>query len=131
MSALLLLDTHVVHWWSAEPERLSRAASEAVQAADELAVADITWYELAWLAEHERIELAVPVLSWLQQLAGQVRTFGITPAVAATAAALPSSFPGDPADRLIYATAVQHGCRLVTKDGRLRAHRHPRPIALW
>jgi len=128
---LLLLDTHVLHWWSAEPERLSPVATQALEAAGELAVCDITWYELAWLAEHERIDLAVPVLTWLQQLAGQVRTLGVTPAVAATAAALPSSFPGDPADRLIYATAVQHGCRLVTKDGRLRAHRHPRRITLW
>ena len=131
MTDLLLLDTHVLHWWSAEPERLSPVATQALEAAGELAVCDITWYELAWLAEHERIDLAVPVLTWLQQLAGQVRTLGVTPAVAATAAALPSSFPGDPADRLIYATAVQHGCRLVTKDGRLRAHRHPRRITLW
>ncbi len=131
MTDLLLLDTHVLHWWSAEPERLSRVATQAVEAAGELAVCNVSWYELAWLAEHERIDLAVPVLTWLQQLAGQVRTLGVTPAVAATAAALPSSFPGDPADRLIYATAVQHGCRLVTKDGRLRAHRHPRRITLW
>lgn len=131
MSTLLLLDTHVLHWWSAEPERLSPAAARAVEGAPELAVCGVTWYELAWLAERERIELAVPVLSWLQQLAGQVRTLGVTPAVAATAAALPSSFPGDPADRLIYATAIQHGCRLVTKDGRLRAHRHPRTVTIW
>jgi PIN domain nuclease of toxin-antitoxin system len=37
----------------------------------------------------------------------------------------------DPADRLIYATAIEHGVRLVTKDRRLRAHRHPQPLALW
>lgn len=131
MTALVLLDTHALHWWSAEPDRLSRAAAQAVEEAEELAVSGISWYELAWLAEHERIELAVPVLSWLQSLSGQVRTLGITPAVAAAAAALPSSFPGDPADRLIYATAVEHGCRLITKDGRLRAHRHPRRVTLW
>lgn len=131
MSPLLLLDTHVLHWWSAEPDRLSAAAQDAVRTATELAVCDITWYELAWLAENERIALAVPVLTWLQQLGGHVRTLGVTPAVAATAAALPSSFPGDPADRLIYATAVQHGCRLVTKDRRLRDHRHPRNVTLW
>lgn len=127
----VLLDSHVVHWWSAEPERLSQAATRAVEQADELAVAAITWFELAWLAEHERIQVAVPVRSWLQQLAEHVRTVGVTPAVAATAVSLPSSFPGDPADRLIYATAVEHGWRLVTKDRRLRSHRHPRPVAVW
>ncbi|BBY07999.1 type II toxin-antitoxin system VapC family toxin [Mycobacterium noviomagense] len=127
----ILLDSHVVHWWSAEPRRLSQAASGAIEQANELAVAAITWFELAWLAEHERIQLTIPVTSWLQQLADHVRTVGITPAVAATAVALPSSFPGDPADRLIYATAIEHGWRLVTKDRRLRSHRHPRQVTVW
>jgi PIN domain nuclease of toxin-antitoxin system len=85
----VLLDSHVLHWWSAEPERLRTTATEAVSSAEELAVASITWFELAWLAEH------------------------------------------DPADRLIHATAVEHGWQLVTKDGRLRKHRDPRPLAVW
>lgn len=127
----VLLDTHVIHWWSVEPRRLSQAASRAIEQADELAVAAITWYELAWLAEHERVQPAIPILAWLAQLAEHVRTVGITPSVAAGAVSLPSSFPGDPADRLIYATAVEHGWRLVTKDRRLRNHRHPRPVTVW
>lgn len=127
----VLLDSHVLHWWSAEPARLSRSATKKVGTADELAVASITWFELAWLADHERIVVAVPVRSWLEQLAAEVRTVGTTPAVAATAVALPESFPGDPADRLIYATAIEHGWELVTKDRRLRTHRHPRSVTVW
>lgn len=127
----VLLDSHVLHWWSAEADRLSDTAAHALEAADELAVASISWFELAWLADHERIVLTIPVRSWLEQLATQVRTVGITPAVASTAVALPSSFPGDPADRIIYATAVEHGWPLVTKDRRLRRHRHPRPVTIW
>ena len=121
----------MVHWWSAEPERISRTATKALTEADELAIAAISWFELAWLAEHERIVVAIPLRSWLDQLAARVRTLPLTPAIAATAVSLPSSFPGDPTDRLIYATAIEHGLRLVTKDSRLRAHRHPRPLALW
>jgi PIN domain nuclease of toxin-antitoxin system len=121
----------VLHWWSAEPDRLSPAASRALNEADELAVSSITWFELAWLAAHERIALAIPVAAWLEGLSAQVRTIGTTPAVAVTAVALPSSFPGDPADRLIYATAVEHGWSLVTKDSRLRDHPFPRPITIW
>jgi PIN domain nuclease of toxin-antitoxin system len=127
----VLLDTHVVQWWSAEPERLSRAATEALAEADQLAVSAISWFELAWLAAHERIIVTIPVRSWLEQLADGLRTLGVTPAIAATAVSLPSSFPGDPADRLVYATAVEHGCLLVTKDHRLRRHRHPRPVTVW
>jgi PIN domain nuclease of toxin-antitoxin system len=127
----LLLDTHVVHWWSAEPDRISRAAAEALEDADGLAVAAISWFELAWLAKHERIVVSIPIRTWLEQLAGHVRTIGVTPAIAETAVSLPSSFPADPADRLIFATAVEYGLRLVTKDRELRSHRHPRPVALW
>jgi PIN domain nuclease of toxin-antitoxin system len=127
----VLLDTHVVQWWSAEPARLSRAATRSIEGADEIAVASITWFELAWLAHHERIAVSIPVRSWLEQLAAQVRTVGTTPAIAAAAVALPSTFPGDPADRLIYATAVEYGWGLVTKDRRLRGHAHPGAVTVW
>jgi PIN domain nuclease of toxin-antitoxin system len=127
----VLLDSHVVHWWSAEPERLSRSATAAIDGASEIAVASISWFELAWLARNERIRVVVPVRSWLEQISAHVRTIGTTTAIADTAVSMPSSFPGDPADRLIYATAVEHGWRLVTKDERMLRHRHPTPVALW
>ena len=110
---------------------MSKAAARAIEEADGLAVAAITWFELGWLAEHGRITVAIPVRSWLERLAALVTTVPITPAIAATAAALPAGFPGDPADRLIYATAIEQGWRLVTKDERLRAHPHPRPLTVW
>lgn len=130
MSAVLL-DTHVVHWWSADPQRVSGRASAVLDQAEELAVAAISWFELAWLAKHERIVVNIPIRSWLLGLAAQVRTLGVTPPIADTAVALPSSFPGDPADRLIFATAIEHGLRLVTKDRAIRDHARPRSAAIW
>jgi PIN domain nuclease of toxin-antitoxin system len=127
----LILDTHVVHWWSSEPDRLSEPASRAISQADELAVSAITWFELAWLANHGRIAISIPLRTWLGQLDVQLRTFGITPEIAATAVSLPPEFPGDPADRLIYSTAVETGYRLVTKDQKLRAQPDGTPIAVW
>jgi PIN domain nuclease of toxin-antitoxin system len=127
----VLLDSHVLHWWAAEPDRLSRHAAATLEAAEELAVASITWFELAWLARNDRIVVAVPIRTWLEGLAESVRTIGTTPAIADTAVSLPSSFAGDPADRIIFATAIEHGLRLVTKDRRIRGHRHAREIAVW
>lgn len=127
----VLLDTHVVHWWSAEPQRVSPAASDALEQAEDLAVSAITWFELAWLARNERIVVNVPVRSWLSGLAAQVRTIGIAPPIADTAVNLPRSFPGDPADRLIFATAIEHGLRLVTKDREIREHDQPGSITIW
>lgn len=129
--AAVLLDTHVIHWWSAEPKRVSKPARTALEEADEHVVAAISWYELAWLAKHERIVVSIPIRSWLQGLAAQLRTIGVTPAIADIAAALPSSFPGDPADRLIYATAIEHGLGLVTKDRVIRDHDRPRSLTIW
>lgn len=127
----VVLDTHVLHWAASQPEELSARARESIAGADELLVSAMTWFELAWLAAHERIAVARPAAVWLAELAGQVRTLGITPEIAVAAVGLQGSFPGDPADRLIYATAVVHGLPLITKDGRLRRHRHPRQVTIW
>jgi PIN domain nuclease of toxin-antitoxin system len=127
----VLLDTHVLHWWTAEPDKLSKAAASAVEGAEAIAVASISWYELAWLARHDRIRLTVPARSWLDELSRHVLTIAVTPAIADLAVGLPDSFPGDPADRLIYATAIEHGWHLVTKDRRLRDHRHARQVTVW
>ncbi|HET7508636.1 MAG TPA: type II toxin-antitoxin system VapC family toxin [Solirubrobacterales bacterium] len=127
----VLLDTHVVHWWSAEPGRVSDAARAQLEAADDLAVASVSWYELAWLARHERIVLNIPVRSWLEGLGANLRTIGMTPAIADMATSLPTSFPGDPADRQIYATAIELGLKLVTKDGVIREHDGPRSLTVW
>ena len=127
----VLLDTHVVYWWSLDPDQLSTAATEAIQSADELAIAAISWFELAWLASRDRIQMTLPRRAWLAGLSEDVRTVPLTPAIADTAASLPPPFPRDPADRLIYATAIDRGWRLVTKDERLRSHPHPTPITIW
>ena len=127
----ILLDSHVVHWLADDPEQLSPAAAAAIAEADELAVAAISWVELAWLAAHDRLILPIPLLAWLQQLARDVRTAALTPAIAARAAELPRSFPRDSSDRLIYATAVEHGWRLVTKDAGIRSGDLAGTVTLW
>lgn len=127
----VLLDTHVVHWWSAEPDRISRPARRVLKAADELLIAAISWYELAWLAEHRRIVIDMPIRAWLDGLGAQLRTIGITPAITDTAVALPTSFPRNPADRLIYATAIEQGVKLLTKDREIADHDKPRSLVVW
>jgi PIN domain nuclease of toxin-antitoxin system len=44
----------------------------------------------------------------------------MTPQIVALAARLPASFPKDPADRVITATAMLEGIPLVTADQRIR-----------
>jgi PIN domain nuclease of toxin-antitoxin system len=127
----ILLDTHILLWWDSDSSRLSPRAAQVIEDADELAVASITWFELAWLAQRGRIEISVPIRSWLEDLSHHVRTISTSPAIAATAAALPRSFPNDPTDRIVYATALELGWQLVTKDERLLTHPNSLSIAIW
>src|SRR5207244_12470388 len=51
-SEVILLDTHVLAWLVAQPEKLSRRAASAIRrarASDGLAISDITLWELAFL----------------------------------------------------------------------------------
>lgn len=127
----VVLDTHVLYWWTVDSPTLSVRAVEALETADALLVSGITWYELGWLAARGKLEPGLPVREWLAQISEDVTTAAITPAIAVTAAGLPESFPGDSADRLIYATAIERGLPLVTKDARIRKHDRVRGLTIW
>jgi PIN domain nuclease of toxin-antitoxin system len=85
-----------------------------------VAIAAITLWELAWLAENGRIQVTGSVESFVRETASRVIVEPITPEIAALAVQLPSGFPKDPADRLIAATAMVEGAPLVTADERIR-----------
>jgi PIN domain nuclease of toxin-antitoxin system len=121
---LIVLDTHAWLWWAAEPQRLSPSAREAIDGAERFGIATISCWEIAMLAESGRIELDRPVGNWVEQALAhkRLKPLPLTGAVAVEAALLGrEGFVGDPADRLIYATARGCGGRLVTRDRALRA----------
>jgi PIN domain nuclease of toxin-antitoxin system len=125
---VIFLDTHVLLWMASDPKRLSRKAREAIRHEREkdarektgVAIAAITLWELAWLAENGRIQVTGSVESFVRETAARVMVEPITPEIAAFAVQLPSSFPKDPADRLIAATAMVEGAALVTADDGIR-----------
>jgi PIN domain nuclease of toxin-antitoxin system len=128
----VVLDTHVLYWVDADPERyLTRTAQRVVRGADEIAIASVSWYELAWLIEHRRIAVSRPLLAYLEDLANEVRTIPLSPAIAAAAVSLPEAFPQDPVDRVIYATAIEYGWPLVTRDESLRSFGARHGTVIW
>jgi PIN domain nuclease of toxin-antitoxin system len=119
---MTVVDTHAWIWWVSEPARLGRSARRLLDAAKRVGIPAICCLEVAALADRGRITLDRPPLEWMQDalaLPG-VDLMALTPAVAVRATALPAAFPGDPADRLIVATALIEGATLVTRDGRIR-----------
>ena len=123
---MIVLDTHVFLWLCLEPRRLSAAASRAIRRAVDaggLAVASITLWEVAMMVARQRVVPRGTPEAWLDALVDRsgVMVRAITPAVAVLATQLPESFPADPADRLIAATARAEGVELVSRDTRIRA----------
>ena len=109
---MILLDTHVLIWMSSDPKRLSQKARDAIREAREktgVAVASITLWELAWLAENGRVQVSVGVESFIRETVSRVILRPLTPAIAAVAVRMPSAYPRDPADRIIGATAIAEG----------------------
>ncbi len=119
---MTILDTHAWIWSVSEPARLGRGARRVLERARRVGVPAICCLEVAALAARGRITLDRPPLEWLQDALGmpRVELIALSPAVAVKAAGLPSSFPGDPADRLIVATALVEAGTLVTKDERIQ-----------
>lgn len=128
---MIVLDTHAWLWWVADPRCLSQRARVAIQDTDHVGVCAISCWEVATLIRRGRIALDREARAWVEQaLADEhVEALPLTPQIAVAAGGLDDRFPGDPADRLIYATAVSLDMRLVTKDAALR--RFDRARTLW
>ncbi len=119
---MIVLDTHVWLWLADEADRLSPPARAAVADADGLAVSAISALEIATLVRRGRIALDREVVSWIgTAFAGErMVEVPLSAVCAARAGALDKSFPGDRADRIIYATALELRTQLVTADRAIR-----------
>jgi PIN domain nuclease of toxin-antitoxin system len=120
---VIVLDTHVLIWLAAERERLTAPALEALESELDLALALISVQEIAYLAVRGRLDMDRPVAKWVSDALGILGVRALPPSISTSIRAGtldPQDFHGDPIDRLIYATAVEHDARLVTADERLR-----------
>jgi PIN domain nuclease of toxin-antitoxin system len=124
---VILADTHVVVWLAFAQKQISTRAKAAIddarKNADGLAICDISLLELATLASKGRIRLDVSLESFLQEVESRFIVLPISGRACARAMGLPASYPNDPADRIIGATALVEGLSLLTADRAIRRAR--------
>lgn len=119
---MLLLDTHALIWLVEGSKALGRRTARLADDAlirEQLAVAAISFWEVAMLARERRIVLDLAPAEWRLRVVGLgVHEAPLTGDVA-IAAALLSDFHADPADRLIVASAQALDAGLITADDRI------------
>ncbi|HUO26367.1 MAG TPA: type II toxin-antitoxin system VapC family toxin [Candidatus Aquilonibacter sp.] len=124
---MILLDTHVVIWLAQDYGQISAKAQAEIAAARQkdlgLAVCDITLVEISRLASRGRIRLIPDVDTVLAEVERRFRVLPITANIAVQAFALPTSYPKDPVDRIIGATALTEDIPLLTADREIRRSR--------
>lgn len=129
----VLLDTHVWVWWLTPRSPLSqreRSALDVLAERGELNLSAISLWEAQMLHAKGRLDIPLAFPDWLEQAADE-RMLTVLPldtAVILALDSLPRSFHGDPADRLIVATARARRLPLATHDAAIR---RSRSVALW
>ncbi len=129
----VLLDTHVwVRWLTPQPElaEAERKALDRLAEQGELFVPAIGLWEAQMLYTRRRIQLPIRFADWLRRATAPdvITVLPLDTEVVIALDALPGGFHGDPADRLIVATARAHGLPLATYD---KGIRRSRAVKIW
>jgi PIN domain nuclease of toxin-antitoxin system len=134
---LLLLDTHCWLWAQlGQINRLSRPALAVLRNAESsgnLRISLISVWELGMLQQHGRVALPMNIGNWVNEALTKpgISVLPLTPEIAIESSNLPGNLHGDPADRIIVATARAWNATLLTKDQRLieySSQRHVRAL---
>ncbi len=121
---MVVVDTNALIFDALQPKRLTPRALRAIDAASEngeIACSDISLWEIAMLVAKKRLDPGVELTQFLHDMiqARALRVLPITPEIAALSRSRHFSH-GDPADRIISATALYHHAKLVSADAWLR-----------
>lgn len=121
---MILVDTQAVLWLGHDEASLSEAARQALIAGrleGTLAVSDFTLREIAMLISRGLVTVPTALGNYLAFVESLFTVLPVTAKIAERSVQFGAAYPKNPADRVIGATAIVHGLRLVTADAAIRA----------
>ena len=120
-----LLDTHAWIWLANGDPRFKNGSSlkmiEKASKSSELYVASISIWEIGMLEAKGRVRFQMPCLEWVKravELPG-LSVIDLSAEIAIESSRLPGVFHGDPADRILVATARSEGLTILTQDQKI------------
>jgi PIN domain nuclease of toxin-antitoxin system len=129
---VILLDTHVLVWLDEANPRLGASTIKKIDSAfhsSAAMVSAISFWEVGMLVRKGRIQLDLDLAVWRKDFVEQgLIEVPVSGEVGIRAAGF-DPFHGDPADRLITATALMNSAILLTADARLLNSRLP--VRTW
>ena len=132
-----LIDTHVWFWLLFDTPDLTKAHRESLaqwQSSGQLYLSAISAWEAAQKRNKGKLDLDGDIEDWVEASTspGRLRLINLTVPDLVAANGLPGDIHGDPADRILAATARKRDLTLVTHDtpllryatqGHLRVHK--------
>lgn len=119
---MILLDTHTVIWMDQGDRRLRPALRERIEEAlreEAVGVSTMSFWEVAMRIRKRQMDFIEDVEAWRQHLLDDgLIELPVTGPIAAQAGLLPD-LHGDPADRIIIATALAGNHELATADRKI------------
>ena len=119
---MLILDTHALVWLDEGSPRLGEKALQTIDralASGQLSVASISFWEIAMLVRKKRLNIQMELDIWrMELLQNGLREIPLQGSTGIRAGHL-MGFHGDPADRMIVATALENAASLMTADKKI------------
>lgn len=127
MTIRYLFDTCLILYLArAEPLASSarRALEDSSGRPDRLIISAFSAWEIGMLVAKGRVSLTQPPLPWFRSFATEreLSVLDVTPDVLVAASFLPEPLHGDPADRILVATAREHDLTIITRDRAILAY---------